>query len=378
MTTPTDARDTRFMGAALALARRGLGRVWPNPAVGCVIVGTDGEVLGRGWTQPGGRPHAETEAIRRAGAGARGAVAYVSLEPCSHTGKTGPCADALIAAGVARVVVATEDPDPRVAGQGLEKLRKAGIDLRVGVCRADAERLNAGFFRRVLSHRPLVTAKFATTLDGRVATHRGESKWITGEAARNWGHALRASHDALITGSSTVRADDPDLTCRLPGMESFSPVRVVMDSRLNMPLTSRIVASARRFPTWVVTCAGASRERLRAFHDLGIEIIEVGPDDGGRPEVGATLHALAERGITRAMVEGGPHIMATFMRSGAVDRIAWFRAAAIIGGDGLPAVHGFGVDRISQMPHFVRTHSIACAPDSLELYERTGKSEGES
>lgn len=365
------------MGAALALARRGLGRVWPNPAVGCVIVGADGEVAGRGWTLPGGRPHAETEAIRRAGTATRGATAYVSLEPCSHTGKTGPCADALIAAGIARVVVATEDPDPRVAGQGLEKLREAGIEVRVGVCRGDGERLNAGFFRRVLNNRPLITAKFATTLDGRVATHRGESKWITGEAARKWGHALRASHDALITGASTVRADDPDLTCRLPGLEASSPVRVVMDSRLNMPLTSRIVATARQFPTWVVTCEGAARERLHAFRNLGIEIIEVGPDDGGRPEVGAALRALAERGITRAIVEGGPHIMATFMRSGTVDRIAWFRAAAVIGGDGLPAVHAFGVDRISQMPHFVRTRTIACTPDILELYERAGKFEGE-
>ncbi|MFM2130382.1 MAG: hypothetical protein RL477_1928 [Pseudomonadota bacterium] len=361
------------MGAALALARRGLGRVWPNPAVGCVIVGANGEVVGRGWTQPGGRPHAETEALRRAGALARGATAYVSLEPCSHTGKTGPCADALIAAGIARVVVATEDPDPRVAGDGIARLRQSGVELRVGVCRRDAERLNAGFFRRIRDHRPLVTAKFATTLDGRVATHRGESKWITGEAARAWGHALRASHDAIITGSSTIRADDPDLTCRLPGLESASPARVVMDSRLNTPLTSRIVATARTFPTWVVTCDGAPRERRHAFEDLGLEIIEVEPDDGGRPEVGATLRALAGRGITRVMVEGGPHIMATFMRSGSVDRIAWFRAAAVMGGDGLPAAHAFGVDRINQMPRFVRTRTIACAPDILELYERAGK-----
>lgn len=373
MATPTDARDNRFMGAALALAHRGLGRVWPNPAVGCVLVAPDGDVVGRGWTQPGGRPHAETEALARAGDTARGATAYVSLEPCSHTGKTGPCADALIRAGITRAVIATEDPDPRVAGQGIEKLRKAGITVTVGVGRTDAERLNAGFFRRVLDNRPLVMAKFATTLDGKVGTHRGESKWITGEAARGWGHALRATHDALITGASTVRVDNPDLTCRLPGMEACSPVRVVMDSRLNMPLTSRIVATAQDFPTWVVTCEGAPRERRHALSDLGIEVIEVAPDDGGRPEVMATLCELATRGITRAMVEGGPHIMATFMRSGVVDRIAWFRAAGVMGGDGLPAAHGFGVDRLADMPRYVRVRTIPCAPDLLELYEIAGK-----
>ncbi len=361
------------MGAALALAHRGLGRVWPNPAVGCVLVAPGGDVVGRGWTQPGGRPHAETEALARAGDAARGATAYVSLEPCSHTGKTGPCADALIRAGVARVVIATEDPDPRVAGQGIEKLRKAGITVTIGVGRTDAERLNAGFFRRVTDNRPLVMAKFATTLDGKVGTHRGESKWITGEAARGWGHALRATHDALITGASTVRADDPDLTCRLPGMEACSPVRIVMDSRLNMPLTSRIVASARDITTWVVTCEGAPRERRHALSDLGIEVIEVAPDDGGRPEVMATLGELARRGITRAMVEGGPHIMATFMRAGVVDRIAWFRAAGVMGGDGLPALHAFGVDRLADMPRYVRVRTIPCTPDILELYERAGK-----
>lgn len=364
------------MGAALALARRGLGRVWPNPAVGCVIVTPGGEVAGRGWTQPGGRPHAETEAIRRAGAAARGATAYVSLEPCAHTGKTGPCSEALIAAGVARVVIATEDPDPRVAGQGIEGLRKAGIEVRVGVGRVDAERLNAGFLRRVVDGRPLVMAKFATTLDGRVATHRGESKWITGELARAWGHALRASFDAIVTGASTVRVDDPDLTCRLPGLSDASPVRVVMDSRLNMPLTSRIVATARKHPSWIVTCAGAPRERRRAFADCGLDVIEVEPDDGGRPAVDAALAALAERGITRVMVEGGPHIMATFLRAGVVDRIAWFRAPAVIGGDGLPAVHAFGIDHIAGMPRFVHARTIACAPDVLELYERAGKPAG--
>ncbi len=207
--TTTDETDLRHMMTALALARRGLGRVAPNPAVGCVIVDSDGAVAGRGWTQPGGRPHGETEALRRAGDAARGGTAYVSLEPCAHHGETPPCADALIEAGIGRCVIATEDPDPRVAGGGIERIRNAGVDVHVGICRLDAERLNAGFIKRVTQGRPLVTLKCATTLDGRIATHSGESQWITGDVARNWTHGLRAAHDAVVTGVATVRADDP-------------------------------------------------------------------------------------------------------------------------------------------------------------------------
>jgi diaminohydroxyphosphoribosylaminopyrimidine deaminase/5-amino-6-(5-phosphoribosylamino)uracil reductase len=368
----TDPRDIRFMSAALALARRGLGVVWPNPAVGCVIVDGGGDIVGRGWTQPGGRPHAETEALKRAGDRARGATAYVSLEPCSHTGQTGPCAEALIQAGVARVVVACEDPDARVAGRGIETLQRAGIDVRVGVLRHDAERLNAGFVSRVVKGRPLVLLKVASTLDGRIATHSGESKWITGELARSWGHALRATHDALITGGATVRTDDPDLTCRLPGMANRSPVRVVMDSRLSLPLTSRIVATARRQPTWLVTCEGASPERRNAFTDCGLEVIEVAADDGGRPDVAATLKELGARGITRVMAEGGANLNATFFRSGLVDRVAWFRAPDVIGGDGLPAVQSFGVDRLRDMASFTRIRTIFAGRDALEFFERAG------
>lgn len=363
------------MTAALALARRGLGRVWPNPAVGCIIVGADGDVVGRGWTQPGGRPHAETEALARAGGLAQGATAYVSLEPCSHTGKTGPCTEALIGAGIKRVVAACEDPDSRVAGNGLEQLKRAGIDVRVGVARTDGERLNAGFIKRVTANRPLVTLKLATSIDGKVATHTGESKWITGEPARAWGHAIRASHDALITGSATVRSDDPDLTCRLPGMEEFSPVRVVMDSRLSTPLTARVAATAGERPTWLVTCEGATKNRLDAFADCGMEVITVVPDDGGRPDVAATLRELAKRGITRVMVEGGPQISATFFRAGLVDRLVWFRAPDVIGGDGLPAIQGFGVDRLADKVSFTRVRTIPVGRDVLEIFERAGARE---
>ena len=218
--------DLLHMRAALALARRGLGNAWPNPAVGCVLV-KEGRVIGRGWTQPGGRPHAETEALRRAGDAARGATAYVTLEPCSHHGRTPPCCEALAEAGIARVVMAMRDPDPRVNGRGLAMLRGAGIAVEEGLLEAEARALNAGFFRRIQAGMPVVTLKLASTLDGRIATASGESRWITGAAARREVHALRARHDAILVGSGTVLADDPDLTCRIPGMERVPMLRVV-------------------------------------------------------------------------------------------------------------------------------------------------------
>jgi diaminohydroxyphosphoribosylaminopyrimidine deaminase/5-amino-6-(5-phosphoribosylamino)uracil reductase len=241
------------MQMALGLARRGLGVVWPNPAVGCVVVDTKGRVAGRGWTQPGGRPHAEAEALARAGADARGATAYVSLEPCSHTGQTPPCAERLIEAGIGRAVIAISDPDERVAGSGIAGLERAGMEVLTGVETAAATEVNAGYLSRVEDGRPLVTLKVATTLDGRIATHRGESRWITGDVARDWAHYLRASHDAIVVGLGTAITDDPRLTCRLPGLEDRSPIRVVVDGRLRLPLTSRLVSGARQTPSWIVT-----------------------------------------------------------------------------------------------------------------------------
>jgi len=241
--TPDSAADRAFMAAALGLARRGLGRVWPNPAVGCVIV-RDGLVVGRGWTAPGGRPHAEAVALERAGDLAHGATAYVTLEPCAHHGRTPPCADALVRAGVARVVTALGDPDPRTAGEGHARLRQAGIAVAEGTGADAAEEVNAGFLKRVRHGRPLVTLKLATTLDGRIATAAGESQWITGPRARQDGHRLRAAHDAIIVGSGTALADDPGLTCRLPGLEGASPVRVVFDGRLRLSPESRIARAS--------------------------------------------------------------------------------------------------------------------------------------
>lgn len=360
------------MRAALALAGRGLGIVWPNPAVGCVLVAPDGRVVGRGWTQPGGRPHAETEALTRAGKAAKGATAYVTLEPCSHHGKTPPCADALAEAGVARVVAATEDPDPRVAGAGMKRLQAAGIETECGLLREEAETLNAGYMLRQREGRPLITLKLATTLDGRIATHAGESRWITGEAARAHTHMLRARHDAIMVGIGTALADNPSLTCRLEGLEERSPVRIVVDARLHLSLTSDLVASASRTPTWLVTVPGGDAKRRKAYADCGVKIVEVEEAADGYPDPAAMFRALGEEGLTRVLVEGGGHLAASLMRADLVDRLRWYRAAGIMGGDGVSAVAPYGVDALAMMRRFRRTGVRAIGEDLLESYVRHG------
>ncbi len=360
------------MRAALSLAGRGLGQVWPNPAVGCVLVteGTAPTIVGRGWTQKGGRPHAETEALGRAGAAANGATAVVTLEPCAHRGRTPPCAKALIEAGVARVVAATEDPDSRVNGGGLRRLRDASIAVQCGVLREEAEAINAGYLLRVRSGRPLVTLKLATTLDGRIATHSGESRWITGGAARQRAHLMRARHDAVMVGIGTALTDDPDLTCRLPGLEDRAPVRIVVDARLHLPLTSRLVVTAARTPTWLVTVPGADRDRCHAFEDSGVRLIEVKSGPDGYPAPAAMLAALGGAGLTRVLVEGGGHLAAGLMRADLVDRLRWFRATGVMGGDGVAAVAAYGIDKLSLIRRYRRVAVQNVGEDLLESYVR--------
>ncbi|MGE0119639.1 MAG: bifunctional diaminohydroxyphosphoribosylaminopyrimidine deaminase/5-amino-6-(5-phosphoribosylamino)uracil reductase RibD [Dongiaceae bacterium] len=357
------------MRAALSLAARGLGRVWPNPAVGCVLVGADGAIVGRGWTQPGGRPHAETEALRRAGDAARGATAYVSLEPCAHTGKTPPCAEALIAAGIGRVVVPMEDPDPRVAGRGIARLRAAGIRVDLGACAAAAAELNAGFFLRVSQERPLVSLKLATSLDGRIATRTGDSRWITGDAARRRAHLLRATHDAILIGSGTALADDPELTCRLPGLADQSPVRVVLDRGLRLPESAKLLATAGAVPSWIIAAATGDAARKAALEGRGAQVIEV-PAVGDRLSLTDTLQALGERGITRLLVEGGSALTASLLQQDLVDRVYWFRSGAVIGGDGLAAVGGLAVERLTDARRFARVEMETIGADVLETYRR--------
>ena len=355
------------MRAALGLAARGLGNVWPNPAVGCVLV-NDGHVVGRGWTQPGGRPHAETEALRRAGAAAQGACAYVTLEPCSHHGKTAPCSAALIETGISRAVIALDDPDPRVSGRGIKTLRAAGIDVAVGTCGDEAAELNDGYLKRTDRGRPLVTLKVATTLDGKIATHTGESQWITGEDARAAAHLLRASHDAVMIGVGTALADDPELTCRLPGLEGRSPVRIVLDRRLRTPLTSKLVSSAATAPNWIATLSKADRERRKAYADAGVEVITCPEDSDGNLDMAAVLRALAEKGLTRVLAEGGSRVAAALLRRGLVDRMVWFRAPGVMGADGIGVVAGLGVEALGQMPRAQRRKVRRLGEDLLETF----------
>ena len=361
--------DHRFMDVALALARRGLGQVSPNPAVGCVLV-SDGRVVGQGWTQRGGRPHAETVALDQAGAKAFGATAYVTLEPCSHDGKTPPCADALIAAGIARAVVALRDPDPRVDGRGLARLRDAGVHIVEGVRASAAGDLNAGFLSRVSGGRPMVTLKVASTLDGRIATSSGESRWITGEPARAAAHGMRATHDAIMVGSNTALVDDPVLTCRLPGWSGRQPTRIVVDGRLRLPLTGKLVASARSVPTWLVTLPNGDRNRIQAYRAAGVEVIEAPERLTGVLDLTAALRALAQRGLTRVLVEGGSVLAAGLLADGLVDRIAWFRSPSAIGGDGLAALQALGVDTLDRIHRFRRVAVNPMADDMLEVYRR--------
>ncbi len=351
------------MRAALALARRGLGTTWPNPSVGCVVV-REGRVVGRGLTQPGGRPHAETQALAMAGEAARGADAYVTLEPCNHTGQTPPCTEALIAAGVARVIVAGTDPDSRVDGAGIARLRQAGIEVVTGVLAAEADAMQAGFLHRVRHGRPLVTLKLATTLDGRIATRGGESQWITGPAAREAAHALRGRHDAVLVGVGTVAADNPSLTCRIPGFRTRPVVRLVVDSHLRTSLTARLVATAATDPTWIIHRGGVPADRCQAFAGAGVRLFEVPGGERG-VDLRAGLAALGAAGLTRVLMEGGAQLAAGLLRDGLVDRIAWFHAPAVMGGDGWPAAQAFGVAGLPAMPRFTRTDVRPVGDDML-------------
>ena len=360
------------MHAALVLARRGLGSAWPNPAVGCVLAreDLDGRIIGRGWTQPGGRPHAETEALSRAGALTQGATAYVTLEPCDHQGETPPCTEALIAAGVTRCVIAIEDPDPRVSGAGIRRLANAGVETQIGLFEQEARHLNAGFLMRVTKGRPLITLKTATTLDGRVATAKGQSKWITGAPARALAHGLRAENDAIMIGIGTALADQPSLTCRLPGMGDRSPVRIVADSTLRLPVESPLVETAGDVPTWVVTVKSADQDKRQALEAKGIEVIEVAAGNDGRPDLIAVVMELGGRGLTRLLVESGGDLAAALIKHDLADRLAWFRSPKLIGGDGKGAVAAFGIEAIAEAPAFVRDSITDAGDDVLETYRR--------
>ena len=361
--------DEIHMAHALTLAARGLGNVWPNPAVGCVIVdsGPSGDrIVGRGWTQPGGRPHAERRALDQAGTAARGATAYVTLEPCAHHGHTPPCADGLIAAGVDRVVTTLTDPDPRVAGRGHAMLRAAGIAVTQGVLSDAARALNGGFLKRITRTLPFVTLKLAATLDGRIATALGESRWLTGPQARRAVHAMRMTHDAVLVGSGTARADDPDLTVREMGAVR-QPVRIVLDRLLTHAPGSRLGRTAAQSPVWLLHGPNAPADARARWSDTGAVLIEVA-EMGGHLHLTAAFQALAERGLTRILCEGGGQLAAALIRARLVDEIAWFSAGCLIGSDGAPALAPLGLTALADAPRPRLIGVETLGPDTLSRW----------
>lgn len=363
-----DTRDTQHMQSALSLAREALGTTAPNPCVACVIV-KDGTIIAEGVTQKGGRPHAETIALEKIGHKAQGATAYVTLEPCCHTGETGPCTDALIKAHIARVVIATRDPSDKVAGKGIEALKKAGIEVMLGVCEAEAREINQGFFSVCEKKRPFVTLKLATSLDGKIATKTGQSQWITGEQARKYAHLLRAQHDAIMVGIGTALSDDPLLTCRLPGYEDRTPIRIVVDSHLDLPGVSKLAQTAARdTPVWILTCESESN----VADNTHITALTCPVDGEGRVSLTDALTLLATKGITRLLVEGGRTLASALIKQRLVDELVWIRAPMLIGNDGLDAIGNLGVEMLDDSVKLSFKSSKNFGEDSVEVYRLLG------
>ena len=357
-------RHNQYMLIALALAKRGVGRVAPNPSVGCVIV-KNNVIVGRGRTQDGGRPHAERLALWEAGDAAKGANVYVTLEPCAHTGQTAPCAEALIDAGVARVFIAVLDQDERVAGKGVKLLEDAAIGVHVGLLSEKAYNINKGFFLRFEASRPFYSSKIAGSIDGRIGLSNGESQWITCEKSRFFGHMLRANHDAILVGIHTVIADNSSLTCRIVGLESCSPVRVILDRTLRTPIDSVLVTSANDTPTIIVT-EETSTDKRRAYIDYGVKFISV----NCIRNISEISNVLVGEGITRVLIEGGGIVHASFLKAGVVDRIEQFIGGSILGGDGLPAVGSMNYGALNDTPKYQSASIRQLGPDILASWNK--------
>lgn len=340
-------RDNEWMGLALRLAEATLGQTSPNPAVGAVVV-HQGQVLGIGAHLRAGEAHAEVHALDMAGDRARGATLYVTLEPCSHHGRTPPCTERILASGVTKVVVATSDPNPRVAGRGIRQLREAGLEVVTGVREAEAARLNRFFFKWVRSGLPYVTVKTASTLDGKIATATGDSRWVTGEAARERVHLMRHQHDAILVGSGTALADDPQLTTRLPG-GGRNPLRIIADSRLRLPLSARVFRDGQA-PTLVLTTPLAPTAKVRELEQIGVEVWVLESADGRVP-LREALRRLASRGVVSVLAEGGGQLNFSLLQERLVDEVVAFIAPKIIGGAGPTSYQGSGWEKMADALH---------------------------
>jgi diaminohydroxyphosphoribosylaminopyrimidine deaminase/5-amino-6-(5-phosphoribosylamino)uracil reductase len=373
LSNDADIIDSHFMRHALAMANMAVGTTAPNPSVGCVIV-KDGKILAAAHTAKGGRPHAETIALSEAGRGANGATIYVTLEPCAHYGKTPPCALGLINAGIKRVVIACKDPFLKVDGKGVELLKNAGIEVKTGVCEQEAELINEGFFSVIRCGRPFITLKTATSLDGKLALGNGTSKWITGEESRSYVHLMRARHDAVITGIGTVIADDPLLTCRLQGMDAASPIRVVLDTNLNLPATSSLTKTACAVPCYVATLHESianNQEKARILQDLGVRLLVVKRAENGKICIEDVLIELGKLGINTAMIEAGATINTQAVSLNLVDKIAWFKQPMIIGNDGVAAFGKLDIHNMIDTLKFTPHSQKIFGKDSLDIFNKT-------
>ncbi len=357
--------DIRWMSYALSLGARGQGCVWPNPAVGCVLV-RDGRVIGRGWTSPGGRPHAETVALAQAG-DAAGATAYVTLEPCAHEGQTPPCTRALINAKLARVVVAVRDPDPRVSGKGLAQLEAAGIAVQTGVLEEAARAAHQGFFSRIMQHRPLVTVKLASSLDGRIATQSGDSQWITGPQARRAVHAMRARSRPPPRRHHGARADLPSLTVRGFGKWN-APLRIVTSAALDLPKTGPLAQTARQIPVWLIHGPAAPAEATAFWRSCGAQLFEV-PLEAGGLDLAQVLAVMAGQGLTRVFCEGGGQLAGALLRAGFVDRLVCFTGGVAIGGDGRASLSQLGLKALSEAPRFELSETRIIGDDIMSIWK---------
>ncbi len=366
--------DEFFMRGALAMARRTLGRTWPNPAVGAVLVSPDdiSEVISRGSTQHGGRPHAERVALELAGERAGRSTLYVTLEPCAHYGKTPPCTDAIIKAGVARVVCSAPDPDPRVSGQGFAALREAGIEVVEDVLGSQGRYLVAGHTLRVTSNRPMVQLKLAVGSDGLIPSGEGTPVWVTGQQARAHGHLLRARADAILVGRGTLEADNPTLTCRLPGMKAHSPVRILLDSNLCLPEEANLMQSLSQAPLWVIAAREAPTHKSQRLEELGVETFRVSENDQYGLSPKAVLETLAGQGITRLLIEGGPAVSGSFWNSGLVDEIYLYQGTQPAGGSGLAALGNRGVEDITHSSDYKVADQLNLDTDLLTIYRSAG------
>jgi diaminohydroxyphosphoribosylaminopyrimidine deaminase/5-amino-6-(5-phosphoribosylamino)uracil reductase len=366
----TTVADRRFMGLALRMAHRMLGRTAPNPAVGAIIADeTTGEVIARGWTQQGGRPHAEGDALRRAGARAKGQTMYVTLEPCSHHGRTPPCANAIVAAGMRRVVCAISDPNPEIAGRGLNVLREAGVTVDLGLCAEEARWMAAGHILRMTRDRPFVQLKIAVSGDGLIAPGAGAPRWVTGPEARQFAHILRARADAILVGRRTVADDNPELTCRLPGLEGRSPRRVILDAKFRTPPTAKMFSTAERVP---VTIFGDTRSTPPVY-PKGVEVRRMPANADGRLSLEVALESLAAEGVTRVLVEGGPTIARAFVAADLADEVVIGRGTEVLGAAGRKPLGDAGLEAFENGSRWRIAEDRRLGRDRITTYRALGR-----